>query len=107
MMAIPRAYYLLGALLGTAMLVAVACLTYWTKAVLVDGSAATGRSSYASLAWVTCGRGAALAVQLAVWAFCFGFMIIYLVVIGAWTYCGFESVFCVCCLCLYISAASN
>lgn len=36
MMAIPKAFYMMGSLLGSTMLVAVAALTYWTKAVMVE-----------------------------------------------------------------------
>jgi hypothetical protein len=35
MMAIPRAYYMMGSLLGTASLVAVGMLTYWTLVVMI------------------------------------------------------------------------
>jgi hypothetical protein len=42
MMAIPRAYYLMGWVLGTAMLLVVAYLTYWTLSVLVDATDKTG-----------------------------------------------------------------
>jgi hypothetical protein len=42
MMAIPKAFYMMGSLLGSTMLIAVAALTYWTKAVMVEVGAHQG-----------------------------------------------------------------
>ena len=42
MMAIPRAYFLMGWVLGTTILLVVAYLTYWTLSVLVDATEETG-----------------------------------------------------------------
>jgi amino acid permease len=79
MMAIPRAYLQIGSLLGTAMLIGVALLIYFTLVVLVHGSAVTGAGTYSQLVLVTCGRPAMKLLQVAVLAFCFGFGVIYLV----------------------------
>lgn len=69
--------------MGTAMLVGVCGLTYYTLAALVRGSAATGAATYSQLAGVTCGRPVMKLLQLAVLAFCFGFGVVYLVRAGA------------------------
>jgi amino acid permease len=79
MMAIPRAYLQIGSILGTAMLIGVALLIYFTLVVLVHGSAVTGAATYSQLALVTCGRPVMKLLQVAVLAFCFGFGVIYLV----------------------------
>eukprot|EP00879_Flechtneria_rotunda_P026543 GHRR01028310.1.p1 GENE.GHRR01028310.1~~GHRR01028310.1.p1 ORF type:complete len:468 (+),score=135.13 GHRR01028310.1:72-1475(+) len=81
MMAIPRAYAHIGSLTGTIMLVGVGFLTYFTLAVLVRGSAVTGAPTYTQLAHVTCGKFSAKVLQLAILAFCFGFGVVYLVII--------------------------
>ncbi|WIA40039.1 hypothetical protein OEZ86_013460 [Tetradesmus obliquus] len=81
MMAIPRAYLQIGSVLGTAMLIGVALLIYFTLVVLVRGSAVTGAATYSQLALVTCGEPVMKLLQLAVLAFCFGFGVIYLVII--------------------------
>ncbi|WIA19762.1 hypothetical protein OEZ85_005676 [Tetradesmus obliquus] len=81
MMAIPRAYLQIGSVLGTAMLIGVALLIYFTLVVLVRGSAVTGAATYSQLALVTCGGPVMKLLQLAVLAFCFGFGVIYLVII--------------------------
>lgn len=79
MMAIPRAFLLIGWLPGSIMLVGVALLTFFTLTVLVQGSAATHSSTYGELALRTCGRGVMRILQLAVLLFCFGFSVVYLV----------------------------
>jgi amino acid permease len=79
MMAIPRAFLLIGWLPGSLMLVGVALLTFFTLAVLVQGSAATHASTYGELVWRICGRGWMRLLQLAVLLFCFGFSVVYLV----------------------------
>ncbi|WIA17082.1 hypothetical protein OEZ85_013981 [Tetradesmus obliquus] len=81
MMAVPRAYLQVGWLLGTVMLLGVAALTYFTLAVLVHGSAQTGAATYSQLVQVTCGHVATKVLQLSVLSFCFGFSVVYLVVI--------------------------
>jgi amino acid permease len=79
MMAIPRAFLQIGWLPGTIMLVGVALLTFFTLAVLVQGSAATQASTYGELVCRTCGVGMMRLLQLAVLLFCFGFSVVYLV----------------------------
>eukprot|EP00775_Hariotina_reticulata_P005172 gene5172-5410_t len=80
-MAIPRAYFAIGSLAGTGMLVGVGVLTYFTLAVLVQGSAATGASTYSQLTRTLCGGVIMKVLQVAVLAFCFGFGVVYLVII--------------------------
>lgn len=89
-MAIPRAFLLIGWLPGSLMLVGVALLTFFTLAVLVQGSAATHASTYGELVWRSCGRGWMRLLQLAVLLFCFGFSVVYLVRSTGWPqqYCG-------------------
>lgn len=79
MMAIPRAFLQIGWLPGSLMLIGVALLTFFTLAVLVQGSAATHASTYGELVCRTCGRGLMKVLQLAVLLFCFGFSVVYLV----------------------------
>jgi len=79
MMAIPRAYFCIGSLAGTAMLVGVGVLTYFTLAVLVQGSAATGADTFSQLTKMLCGTVVMKVLQVAVLAFCFGFGVVYLV----------------------------
>jgi hypothetical protein len=79
MMAIPRAFLQIGSVLGTAMLIGVALLIYFTLVVLVHGSAVTGAGTYSQLTFVTCGKPVMKLLQVAVLAFCFGFGVIYLV----------------------------
>lgn len=82
MMAIPRAFFLVGWLPGTLMMAGVAALTTFTMAVLVQGSAAAGpghASTYAELVQHTLGTTMMRLLQLAVLMFCFGFSVVYLV----------------------------
>lgn len=82
MMPIPYAFNLLGWSLGSAMLVGVALVSYWTMAVMVQGSAETGESSYSSLVGRVLGPGGEALLQAALFGFCFGVMAVYLVVCG-------------------------
>lgn len=79
MMAIPRAFLQIGWLPGTAMLVGVALLTFYTLAVLIRASAATHSSTYPDLVCRTCGVWMMRLLQLAMLLFCFGFSVVYLV----------------------------
>jgi amino acid permease len=79
MMAIPRAFMQVGWLPGSTMLIGVAVLTFFSLAVLVQGSAAAQASTYGELVCRTCGRGLMRLLQLAVLLFCFGFSVVYLV----------------------------
>ena len=82
MMALPRAYLLMGWVLGTIMLVGTAGLVYWTLAVLIDGSARTGAVTYVGLTQRLCSKATVVALQAALFLFCFGFMVVHLVVIA-------------------------
>lgn len=66
-MAIPSAYYRLGAIAGTALLAGVALLTYWTKAVLVEASETTGGTSFAAVTEASVGKLAAAVRVQVVW----------------------------------------
>ena len=46
MMAIPRAYYMMGSLLGTASLVVVGLLTYWTLVVMIKVKGGGGKERW-------------------------------------------------------------
>eukprot|EP00775_Hariotina_reticulata_P002242 gene2242-2554_t len=81
MMSIPRAFAFIGWLPGTLMLMGVAGLTYFTLAVLVQGTQSFNAPTYPRLVLVTCGRSTAKLLQVAVLAFLFGFNVVYLVVI--------------------------
>ncbi|KAI8469238.1 MAG: transmembrane amino acid transporter protein-domain-containing protein [Monoraphidium minutum] len=82
MMGLPRAFRLLGWVTGTTLIAAVGGITYWSMAVIVEGDArAGGCASYAALARAACGRRVADAAQVSVLLFCFGFAVVYLVVI--------------------------
>jgi amino acid permease len=61
------------------MLVGVGVLTYFTLAVLVQGSAATGADTFSQLTKMLCGTVVMKVLQVAVLAFCFGFGVVYLV----------------------------
>jgi amino acid permease len=82
MMPIPHAFNLLGWVAACGMLIGVAAVTYWTNAVMVQGSADTGEGSYASLVGRLVGPAGAGLLQAALFGFCFGVMAVYLVVIG-------------------------
>jgi amino acid permease len=82
MMALPRAYFLMGSILGTLMLFGMACLVYWTLAVLIDGSTRTGAVTYVGLAQRLCSKSTVVALQAALFLFCFGFMVVHLVVMA-------------------------
>lgn len=79
MMAIPHAFYACGTLVGVAMLAGVAWLTHITLCALITASAVTGVRTYAGLTTRLLGPCAALALQLSVLGFCFGFGVVYLV----------------------------
>jgi amino acid permease len=79
MMSIPRAFAFIGWLPGTLMLLGVAGLTYFTLAVLVQGTQSFNAPTYPRLVLVTCGRSTAKLLQVAVLAFLFGFNVVYLV----------------------------
>ncbi|GBF90578.1 amino acid transporter [Raphidocelis subcapitata] len=83
MMGLPRAYRLLGSVLGTGLIALVGVLTYWSMAVMVAGTEAHRgtATTYRGLARAACGRRVAALVQVAVLLFCFGFCVVYLVVI--------------------------
>jgi amino acid permease len=72
MMAIPRAFNLLGLLPGLAIMSLMACLTFFTLAGLVSATAATqAGGSYGALVRKTVGGAADHALQLAVLANCY------------------------------------
>ncbi|KAI8473728.1 MAG: hypothetical protein J3K34DRAFT_518668 [Monoraphidium minutum] len=82
MVAVPRAFLALGAAAGCAILVAVAGLVWTGMAVLVDGSAAhpAAAATYRGVARAACGRRVGLLAQASVILFCFGFVVVNLVV---------------------------
>lgn len=82
MVSLPHAVSVLGWPAGITLLLVVAALTYWTECILVDGTAATGATSYPELALQLGGPALAFATRGSVSLFCFGFATIYLVVIG-------------------------
>jgi amino acid permease len=72
MMAIPRAFNLLGLLPGLAIMGLMACLTFFTLAGLISATAATqAGGSYGALVRKTVGGAADHALQLAVLANCY------------------------------------
>lgn len=82
LVAIPRAFLSLGALLGTALLLAAAALVLFTMDILIAADArwrGRGESTYAAVAAAACGRWAALATRASVILFCFGFLVVDLV----------------------------
>jgi amino acid permease len=82
MVAIPRAYLTLGAALGTAMLALVALLVLHSKALLVDGARRyRGATTYRRLVQSAVGPRTGLLAQVSVILFCFGFVVVNLVVL--------------------------
>ncbi len=83
MMGLPRAYRMLGSVFGTSLILVVGVLTYWSMAVIVAGNERhRGATTYRALAQQACGRRVAALVQGAVFLFCFGFVVVYLVSAG-------------------------
>eukprot|EP00879_Flechtneria_rotunda_P009883 GHRR01010335.1.p1 GENE.GHRR01010335.1~~GHRR01010335.1.p1 ORF type:complete len:668 (+),score=196.20 GHRR01010335.1:198-2201(+) len=83
MMAIPKAFNLLGVLPGALVMVLMGCLTFFTLSSLVSASAATGAgSSYGALVRKTIGGAADFALQLAVLMNCWVMNIVFVVIIG-------------------------
>lgn len=72
MMAIPKAFNVLGLLPGIVIMLLMACLTFFTLAGLISATAATtAGSSYGALVRKTVGGTADNALQLAVLATCY------------------------------------
>lgn len=83
MMAIPRAFNLLGLLPGLAIMALMACLTFFTLAGLVSATAATqAGGSYGALVRKTVGGAAEYSLQLAVLANCYVMNVVFVVVFG-------------------------
>lgn len=82
MLAIPRAFYLFGTIMGTATLLVVGALTYFTLAGLVSATKVTRARNYGSLVEIVCGRTARVVLQGAVFFNCFGIMVVFLVVVA-------------------------
>ncbi|WIA09716.1 hypothetical protein OEZ85_009100 [Tetradesmus obliquus] len=83
MMAIPRAFNLLGLLPGLAIMALMACLTFFTLAGLISATAATqAGGSYGALVRKTVGGAAEYSLQLAVLANCYVMNVVFVVVFG-------------------------
>ncbi len=82
MMAIPKAFQMLGFLAGTAMVFFVGMVTYFTLATIVKASETTGCRSYAAIVHKVCGGFSRSVLQLAIFFNCIGLCVVYLVVIG-------------------------
>ncbi|KAF6236268.1 transmembrane amino acid transporter protein-domain-containing protein [Scenedesmus sp. NREL 46B-D3] len=83
MMAIPKAFNLLGLLPGLAIMALMACLTFFTLAGLVSATAATqAGGSYGALVRKTVGGAADRALQLAVLANCYVMNVVFVVVLA-------------------------
>eukprot|EP00877_Chromochloris_zofingiensis_P001527 jgi/Chrzof1/11375/Cz05g34150.t1 len=82
MMAVPKAFFLLGWATGTVLMVSIAGLTFFTLAGLIHATDRLGAHSYASLVRMTLGPKVELALQLAVFVNCYIMNMVFLVVIG-------------------------
>jgi amino acid permease len=86
MMAIPRAFMLLGLLPGGAIMMLIGCLTFFTLSALITTSAALGGSSstcsYGGLVRATLGWRAERVLQLAVLVNCWVMNVVFVVVLG-------------------------
>lgn len=77
---LPIAFMKLGAVLGGVLLVCVGILTWFTLAGLVYAAEKTGRSTYASVVRLACGRPAKWGLLFAVFANCFGMCVVFMVI---------------------------
>ena len=82
MMAVPKAFAILGVLLGSLLLFLCALLTAFTVDGLVEASERLKVTSYSAVVRHTCGRAFQYIVQLGIALTCFGNMVIYLVVMA-------------------------
>lgn len=82
MLALPKAYSILGLVLGTVLMIAIALLSWVSLGGLTRAWEATKMPTYGSMVNARCGRVAKVALQVAVVITCFGAMVVYLVVIG-------------------------
>lgn len=83
MMAIPKAFNLLGLITGSILMLLIACVTFFTLAGLISATAATGAgSSYGALVRRTIGPKAEAALQFAVLANCYIMEVVFVVVLG-------------------------
>jgi hypothetical protein len=82
MMAIPKAFAILGVILGSVLLTFCALLTAFTVDGLMDVSERLKIKTYSELVRQTCGRPAQYLLQVGIALTCFGNMVIYLVVIA-------------------------
>jgi len=83
MMAIPKAFMLLGLILGSILMLLIACLTFFTLASLISASAATGAgNSYGALVRCTVGSKAQTLLEFAVLANCYIMEVVFVVVLG-------------------------
>lgn len=79
---LPKAFYMLGVLLGSAILLVVGATTAFTLSALARASERTGLKTYPSIVGATCGKPAKVVLILCLMVGCFGFMVVFLVVIG-------------------------
>lgn len=83
MMAIPKAFMLLGLIPGTILMLLIASLTFFTLAGLIAATAATGTGgSYGALVRRTIGPKAQAALEFAVLANCYIMLVVFVVVLG-------------------------
>lgn len=83
MMAIPKAFMLLGLIPGSILMLLIACLTFFTLASLISASAATGAgNSYGALVRCTIGSKAQTLLEFAVLANCYIMEVVFVVVLG-------------------------
>jgi amino acid permease len=82
MMAVPKAFSLLGWVTGSGLLVCIHILTFMTLAGLVDGTRITGVRSYGGLVHRVLGRPAGIILQVSVFLNCYLMNVVFVVVLG-------------------------
>jgi amino acid permease len=82
MMAIPKAFFLLGWASGTGLLLLIHLLTYLSLGGLIEASEATGIRSYSGLVRTLLGRTQEICLQLAVFLNCYLMNVVFIVVLG-------------------------